>query len=168
MVKKTCGWKFLVLWNDGSETWVPLKDMKESHPMEIAEFAKSRGIDKEPAFAWWIPYALQKLDIAISAINTLIRKSTHKYVIEIPISVKHAPEMDLKNGIFFCVKAIKKEIINVGIDFEILDKDKSVPVRWSKESGHLISMSRWNLPEKPDGFWMVIDLPIPLDILMLE
>ena len=46
MRKTTCGWKFLVLWKDGSETWVPLKDMKESHPIEIAEFAKSRGIDK--------------------------------------------------------------------------------------------------------------------------
>ena len=78
--KTTCGWNFfLVLWKDGSETWVPLKDMKESHPIEIAGFAKSRGIDKEPAFSWWIPYTLQKRDIIISAINTLIRRTTHKY-----------------------------------------------------------------------------------------
>ena len=36
MRKKTCEWKSLVLWKGGSETWVPLKDMKEYHPIEMA------------------------------------------------------------------------------------------------------------------------------------
>ena len=45
----------------------------------MADFAKACGIDKEPAFAWWIPYTLQKCDILISAINIRIRKTTHKY-----------------------------------------------------------------------------------------
>ena len=49
------GWKLLVKWSDGSETWVPLKDMKESHPLEVADFAKARGIADEPAFSWWVP-----------------------------------------------------------------------------------------------------------------
>ena len=44
--KTDYGWKFLVLWKDGSETWFPLKYMKESHPIEMAEFAKSRVINK--------------------------------------------------------------------------------------------------------------------------
>ena len=26
--KTTCGWKLLVRWKDGSESWIPLKDMK--------------------------------------------------------------------------------------------------------------------------------------------
>ena len=56
MRKSTCGYKFLILWKDGTETWIALKDMKESHPVELAEFAKSRGLASEPAFAWWVPY----------------------------------------------------------------------------------------------------------------
>ena len=72
MKKTTCGWKFLGLWKNGSETWVLLKDMKESHLIKIDEFAKSRGIDQKPAFASWIPYNLQKREIIISAINTRI------------------------------------------------------------------------------------------------
>ena len=28
--------------------------MKESHPVEVAEYARARGIDKEPAFEWWV------------------------------------------------------------------------------------------------------------------
>ena len=58
--KTTTGWKLLVVWNDGSETWIPLKDMKESHPVETAEFAKARGISDEPAFAWWFPIRYEK------------------------------------------------------------------------------------------------------------
>ena len=59
----TCGWKLLVRWKDNSESWVPLKDMKESYPIETAEFAKARGIVDEPAFVWWVPYTLRKRDI---------------------------------------------------------------------------------------------------------
>ena len=46
--KTTIRWKLLVKWKDESETWIPLKDMKESHPVEVAEFARFRGIDDEP------------------------------------------------------------------------------------------------------------------------
>ena len=122
--------------------------MKESHPIEIPGFDKSRGLYKEPAFAWWIPYTLKKLDIIISAVNTRIRKTTHKYGIEIPRSVKHAPEMDLKKGNDFWVKLIKQEITNVGIAFEILDEDKSTPVGWSKESGPLIFNVKMDFTQK--------------------
>ena len=34
-----------------SKTWIPLKDMKESYAIEVAEFALARGIGKLPAFA---------------------------------------------------------------------------------------------------------------------
>ena len=34
--------------------------MKESHPVEVAEYARARGIDKEPAFEWWVPHNLEK------------------------------------------------------------------------------------------------------------
>ena len=42
--KTTCGWKLLVRWKDGSESWIHFKDLKESHPVELAEYAKARGI----------------------------------------------------------------------------------------------------------------------------
>ena len=44
--QSTIGWKLLVAWKDGSETWLPLKDQKESNPVEVAEFARSRSIDE--------------------------------------------------------------------------------------------------------------------------
>ena len=39
--KTTIGWSLLVRWADESESWIPLKDLKESHPCETAEFAKA-------------------------------------------------------------------------------------------------------------------------------
>jgi hypothetical protein len=31
-----------------------LKDLKESNPVEVAEYAVANKIDDEPAFAWWV------------------------------------------------------------------------------------------------------------------
>ncbi len=38
------------------EQWIPLSNLKASNPVEAAEFTKSRQIDDEPAFKWWVPY----------------------------------------------------------------------------------------------------------------
>ena len=54
----TCGWKLLDRWKDGSESWVHLKDLKEVYPVELAEYAKARGLVNELTFAWWVPYTL--------------------------------------------------------------------------------------------------------------
>ena len=45
------GWSFLVNWKDGSQSWVPLKDIKESNPIEVSEFVTGKGLEKESAFA---------------------------------------------------------------------------------------------------------------------
>jgi phosphohistidine phosphatase SixA len=56
-----------------------LSVLKESNPVDIAEYVTSRGIDKEPAFAWWVPYTLRKRDAIVSSISARARKTTHKY-----------------------------------------------------------------------------------------
>jgi hypothetical protein len=38
--RTTQGWQLCMKWNDESTTcWVPLKDLKESNPVEVAEYA---------------------------------------------------------------------------------------------------------------------------------
>jgi hypothetical protein len=52
--KTTVGWWLLTKWANGSESWIPLKDLKESHPRtKTAEFAEAQSMADEPAFAWW-------------------------------------------------------------------------------------------------------------------
>ena len=88
----------MVHWKDGSESWINLSEMKESHPVETAEFAKAQGIDQELAFAWWVPYTLHKRDVILVADKSRVMKKTHKYEIEIPRSIEHMYELDTKNG----------------------------------------------------------------------
>ena len=46
----TKGWELLIEWKDGSTNWVSLKDIKESYPVQVAEFALATRISMEPAF----------------------------------------------------------------------------------------------------------------------
>ena len=51
------------------------------------------------------------------------QKTTHKCGIEIPRNSEHVRELDAKNGNRFCQDAVNKEMSNVGVAFEILEKD---------------------------------------------
>jgi hypothetical protein len=136
--KSTAGWKLLVQWTDGVEQWIPLKVLKESHPVQTAEFAKAKGIDDEVAFAFWVPYTLRKRDAIVKAVKSRSRRKTHKYGIEIPRDVKHAYELDRQNGDTFWSDAIAKEMHDAGIAFEIMEDDQPLPVGFRKVTGHMI------------------------------
>jgi hypothetical protein len=43
--RSTIGWQLCSQWKDGSSSWLNLADLKESHPIEVAEYAKILGID---------------------------------------------------------------------------------------------------------------------------
>ena len=43
--KSTKGWDLCVEWKDGSTSWEQLSDLKESFPIEIAEYTVANGID---------------------------------------------------------------------------------------------------------------------------
>ena len=136
--KTTIGWSLLVKWADQSESWIPLKDLKESHPCEAAEFAKARGIADEPAFAWWVPYTLRKRDVILCKIKARIRKTTHKYGIEIPNNVEHAMKIDMNNSNTLWRDALAKEMTEVGVAFEVLAEGQRAPPGWKGVTGHLI------------------------------
>lgn len=131
-------WKLLVKWKNGSEEWRDLKDLKDSLPVDVAEYAKARKLDKEDAFKWWVPFTLCKRDAIVAAVSERRRQTTHKFGIEIPKSVQQAIATDKKKNNKNWQDAIKKEMVNIGIAFEILDDDKPTPVGWSKVTGHMI------------------------------
>ena len=69
-LKATIGWKFLVDWKDGSQYWLTLKLLKESNPVELAQFGTAINISYEPAFSWWVPFFLRKRGRIMSAVNS--------------------------------------------------------------------------------------------------
>ena len=120
------------------KAWIPLKELKESHPLEVAEFAVAHGVDQMPAFKWWVSHTLKKRDAIIASVRKRIAQTTHKYGIEIPTSWDHAVKIDTKNGNHLWRDALAKEMKNVGVAFDVLENHQSVPVGWTKASGHLI------------------------------
>ena len=81
--KKGClttkGHWLLVDWKDGTQQWIPLKDMKESFPLETAEFAHQNELHNLPAFAWWVPFTIKKRNKIISAVHHRMVKRNFKY-----------------------------------------------------------------------------------------
>ena len=42
----------------GLTSWITLKSLKETNPVEVAEYAVDNKIDEEPAFDWWVHHVL--------------------------------------------------------------------------------------------------------------
>ena len=97
----TIGWRFMCNWKDGTSSWVPLKVLKESNPVEVAEYVTALGLADEPAFAWWVPYTLKKRDRIIASVQTRVKKRERKYGIQIPRTIKEAKILDERNGVIF-------------------------------------------------------------------
>jgi len=132
----TLGWKLLIEWADGTRQWMDLRLLKNSNPVQVAEYATARGISDEPAFAWWVPYTLRKKDVIVSAVKA--RRTTHKYGIEVPRTLAEALALDKKNGNRYWSTAVEKEMGTIIIAFEVLGVHDKPPPGWSKSSGHLI------------------------------
>ncbi len=101
MKRSTIGWQVCCQWKDGSTSWENLADLKDSHPLETAEYAVTQGIDPKPSFNWWVPHVLKKRDRIISLVRkrtTHYLKRTHKFGLEVPKTVKEALALDRKNG----------------------------------------------------------------------
>ena len=88
------GLEILVKWKYCSTTWIALKDMKESYPVQLAEYAVQNHISLEPVFAWWASYVLKKRNRTLAKIKSKYWIRNHKYGIEIPKSVKRGKYID--------------------------------------------------------------------------
>ena len=69
LVNTTKGWDLQICWKDGSIDWLPLSQVKEAIPVELAENTVAQRINKEPAFNWWVNKTLQKRDRIIGKIG---------------------------------------------------------------------------------------------------
>ena len=83
----TIGWELLVQWKDGSTNWIALKDLKESYPVQVAEYSVGARISMEPAFAWCVPYTLKKRNRIVAKVKSKYWIRTHKFRVRIPKSV---------------------------------------------------------------------------------
>ena len=88
--KTTRGWELCVEWKDGTSDWVKLKDLKDTNPVELAEYAVAIHFVDEPAFQWWVPLTLKKRNHVIAKAKSKYWRTTHKFGIRVPKSIDNA------------------------------------------------------------------------------
>ena len=109
--RTTKGWKLLVAWKGGTSSWIPLRGLKESFPVQVAEYALANKILEEPAFSWWARHVLKKRDRIIKKVKARYWERTHKYGVPLPISVAEALRMERETGTDFWQRSIEKKIV---------------------------------------------------------
>ena len=143
----TKGWDFQVRWETGETSWIPLKDIKESNAAKVAEYAVQEGIEKEPAFAWWVKTALKQRDAMINKVCMRLRERS-KFGIDIPRNFKEAVEFNRKNGNTLWQDAVKKEMKNVQVAFNFKDNDSEIPIGFKEIEAHIVYEVKFDLTRK--------------------
>ena len=144
----TKGWDIKVQWKDGSTNWVPLRDIKESNPIEVAEYATRAGIADEPAFAWWVLPTMKRRNKIIKQVQHRLAKKTYKFGIKVPNSVEEALNLDQLNGNDLWKKAIDKELNNVRVAFRLLEEGEKPPAGSKEIPYHIIFDVKLDLTRK--------------------
>jgi hypothetical protein len=124
--KSVVGWDLEVEWKDGTTSWLPLKESKETNVVEVAEYARDNNLLEEPAFAWWAPH-LKKLHRLIKLSKLRHIRKGYKFGIRLPNSREEALALDRENGNNLWEEAIMKEGSGVRIDFEEREDGKPLP-----------------------------------------
>ena len=75
-----------------------MKDLKDTNPVELAEYAVANKIAEEHAFKWWADFCLRKRNRMISKVKAKYWRTTHKYGIRLPKTAKEALQLDKMNG----------------------------------------------------------------------
>jgi Reverse transcriptase (RNA-dependent DNA polymerase) len=130
--KTTTGWELMVTWKDGSSDWIKLKDIKDSYPVQVAEYAVTNRIAHEPAFNWWVHDVLRKRNRIISKVKSKYWKTTHKFGVRVPKTVEEALQLDDETNTDLWRKALGKEMSKVKVAWKSIDDYTPEQVRTGK------------------------------------
>ena len=81
---------------------------------------------------------MRKRYVILSAVKDRIRKTTRKYGIDLPTTLEEAIDVDTKNGNHLWRDDIDKEIMDVGIYFELISEVDKPPPGQKKISVHVV------------------------------
>jgi hypothetical protein len=75
-IKNPKGWKICVEWKDGTTSWHPMGEIKNSFPIQLAQYAVTNNLQDELAFCWWVKHTLRKEKCIMAAMNSRYAKCT--------------------------------------------------------------------------------------------
>jgi hypothetical protein len=97
-----------------------LKQLKESNPIEVTEYAKANQLDAEPAFDWWVSTVLRHRKRIIKTAQTRHKRAGYKFGVRLPRTndIADAKALDRQNGNTLWMDALHKEMNGVMVAFE--------------------------------------------------
>jgi hypothetical protein len=112
---KGSSYNVVVEWEDGSETTEPLDIMIKDDPVTVAEYAAANNLTDKPGWKRLkhIIRNRKRLERMAHAANVARKGTTYQFGVEVPRNVKHAYELDKKNGNTLWADAIAKELGNI-------------------------------------------------------
>jgi len=134
----TGGWNICIMWKDGTSSWHTLADVKNSYPLQLANYAIQNGLEKEAAFSWWVKPTIKHKRAFIKAAKRRFAKRTHKFGIRVPQTVEEALNIDKETKTTFWRDAIHKEMKNNRMAFQFLEDEQPVPVGYTWIKCHMI------------------------------
>ncbi len=97
--KSTKGWSLRIKWKDGRASWKRLANLKESNPLEVADYALVHSLEAKPAFAWWVPITFKQRNRIIASVNKKYHeRGTHKFGIELLKTYNDCVRIDKKTA----------------------------------------------------------------------
>jgi len=142
------GGNIFISWKDGSTSWHPLSEIKNSYPVQLAEYAKTNKLEKEPAFSWWLKHALRHQRTFMKSTRKRYLKHSHKFGIRHPKTVEEALEIDKQTKTTFWRDAIHKKMKNNRMAFKVLEEDERVPIGYKWITCHMIFDIKMNYTRK--------------------
>jgi hypothetical protein len=136
--KTTKGWQLCVEWKDGTISRERLTDLKEINHVEFAEYAVSNNLGDAQVFVWWVPHVLKKRSPIIAAVTKRYHNQTHKFGVEVPKNWDDCVRIDRDNDNTLWQDALRKEIKNVRIAFQILNDADAIPPTYQEIRCHMI------------------------------
>jgi hypothetical protein len=106
--------------------------------VEVTEYAVPNNFHGAPAFVWWVTYILNKHSHIIAAFTKRYHKTTHIFGIEVSNSWDDCIILDKENGNILWQDAVRKEIKNAHIVFQIFNGDEAVRPTYQEMLCHMI------------------------------
>jgi hypothetical protein len=106
--KTTKGWHLYFEWIYVTTSWERLAGLKESNPVEVAEYAVAKNLLDAPDFVLWVPFVLKKRSHIFADVTKQYHKRTQKFGIEAPKSLDDCVRLDKENGNTIWKDAVRK------------------------------------------------------------
>jgi hypothetical protein len=97
-----------------------------------------KNLEDAPDFFLWVPHVLKKRSRIIAVVTKMYHKRTHKFGIEVPKSLDECVRLDKENDNTLWQDAVRKEMNNVRIAFNILNDDDAIPPTYQEIRCHMI------------------------------